>query len=484
MKFNFKTGLTLALLCATTLLSCKKNKEEFLPKPGKATLVLAGEITANTTLSPDNDYVLKGQVYVRSNVTLTIGAGTTILVDPAEKMENKGALIITRGSKIAVNGTPEAPVVFTSGAEKKAPGDWIGLIVLGAAPTNGVNNVMNVAGMVPTALTEFGGASVEDNSGTIKFLRLEYTGALNPENEEEWAVDHASGLMLGGVGSQTQLTNVMVKHSRDDGFQFVGGTVNGTNLISYDNGDDNFDFDRGYTGRLQFIISYRPSASKVSIRANGVESLNDKDATESLPYTHPVISNMTIIGPGENQKEGDQSQAVYIRRKTRFSIHNSIIAGYTYGGLMLCSKTKPLLVDDVTNGSQFRYNLIHADNSAWAFTYDDGSSGIKINPDAEIAGWAVQADTTAGKKARLNSNDLITDVSAFMFGSLYPSAGSAPDFKPQFGSPAFKGTNFTATINNGTTVIRSFDKMAKVKFRGALDTNDSWASTNNWANWE
>ncbi|MGN7203082.1 hypothetical protein ACTHQF_02325 [Pedobacter sp. SAFR-022] len=478
MKLNFKTGLTLALLCATALFSCKKDQDEFIPGPEKATLVLSGEITKNTELTPDNNYVLKGRVFVKGNVALTIAAGTTIMVEPAEKMEDKGALIITRGAKINVNGDVEKPVVFTSAAAKPAPGDWVGLIVLGKAATNGAGGVMHIAGMEETPDTEFGGVEENDNSGSIKFLRLEYTGALNPENEEEWAIDHASGLMLGGVGSGTTLENVMVKHSRDDGFQFVGGKVNGKFLISYDNGDDNFDFDRGYTGRLQFVISYRPSASKAGIRANGVESLNDKDATEVLPYTHPVISNMTIIGPAEAQPETDQSQGVYIRKNTRFTIQNSIIAGYTYGGLMLCPKTKPYLVDNsVQENSEFRYNLVNADNEAWAFNFDSGPSGVIINPDADVANWATQTGNKT-TKTRANNNELITDIAGYMFGGLY-QAGAAPDFRPQVGSPALKGANFSSVGKN-----KDMNDMSPVTYRGALGTTDSWANTGSWANWD
>ncbi len=478
MKLNMKTGLVLALLCVTALFSCKKDKDEFIPGPGKQTLVLSGEITQNTTLTPDNEYVLKGKVFVKGNVTLTIAAGTIVNVDPAEKATDKGALIIARGSKIKVNGTPENPVVFTSGADNKKPGDWVGLIVLGKAATNGVGGVMHIQGMEETQDTEFGGIDDNDDSGSIKFLRLEYTGALNPEQEEEWAIDYASGLMLGGVGSTTVLQNVMVKHSRDDGFQFVGGTVNGQYLIGYDNGDDNFDFDRGYTGRLQFLISYRPSASKFGIRSNGVESLNDKDATEVLPYTHPVISNMTIIGPKDAQQEGDQSQAVYIRKNTRFTIQNSILAGYTYGGLMLCPKTKPYLVNnEVADNSEFRYNLVNADNAAWAFNYDNGPSGVNINPDADVANWATQTGSSTTKK-RVNNNELVTDIAGFMFGGLY-QAGSAPDFRPQVGSPVLKGAIFTSVGKN-----KDMSGMAKVAYRGALGTTDSWSNGNNWANWD
>jgi hypothetical protein len=475
MKLNFKTGAAFALICSMMLFSCKKDQDEFIPGPGKETLVLAGEITVPTVLDPTKDYVLRGKVFVKNNVDLRIPAGTVINVAPAENGQEKGALIITRGSSIYVDGTAEKPVVFTSGATNKAPGDWIGLVVLGKAPTNGVGQVMHIAGMEQTPDTEFGGSEAESNAGSIKFLRLEYTGGLNPADEEEWAIDYASGLMLGGVGSKTTLENVMVKHSKDDGFQFVGGTVNGKFLISYDNGDDSFDFDRGYTGHLQFVVSYRPNASKFAIRANGVESLNDKDATEALPYTHPVISNITIIGPGAAQPEDDKSQGVYSRKNTRLSIQNSIVAGYTYGGLMLCSKTRPLLVNNAvtSNFSEFRYNLVNADNKMWAFNYDDGPTGIVINPDADLAAWAVQPSNGATKN-RLNSNELIDDISSLMFASLY-TAGTAPDFRPQIGSPALAGAIFTEA---------AFNNMERVTFRGALATTHNWANSGNWANWD
>jgi len=474
MKINFKTGVAYALLCSSLLFACKKGQDEFIPGPGKETLVLSGDITTATTLDPTKDYVLKGRVYVKNNVDFRIPAGTVINVAPAENGQEKAALIITRGASIYVDGTVEEPVVFTSGATNKAPGDWIGLIVLGKAPTNGVGQVMHIAGMEESPETEFGGSVSTDKSGSIKYLRLEYAGGLNPADEEEWAIDYASGLMLGGVGSGTVLENVMVKHSKDDGFQFVGGTVNGRYLISYDNGDDNFDFDRGYTGSLQFIVSYRPNAAKVGIRANGVETLNDKDATDILPYTHPVISNMTIVGPGEAQPEGDQSQGIYIRKFTRFSIQNSIVAGYTYGGLMLCPKTKPLLVDNSvkTNYSEFRYNLVNADNAAWAFNYDSGPTGVVINPDADLATWAVQVNSPT--KTHVNNNELVADISSLMFGSLY-TAGAAPDFRPQVGSPALTGAKFTEA---------AFKNMEKVTFRGAFATTHNWANSGKWANWD
>lgn len=475
MKLNLKTGSTLALLCASILFSCKKDQVEFIPGPGKETLVLSGEITAPTTLDPNKDYVLRGRVFVKNNVDFRIPAGTVIQAAPSENGADKAALIITRGSTIFIDGTVDKPVVFTSAATNKAPGDWVGLIVLGKAQTNGVGNVLHIAGMEETPDTEFGGSENESNAGSIKYLRVEYAGGLNPANEEEWAIDYASGLMLGGVGSKTVLENVMVKHSNDDGFQFVGGSVGGRYLISYDNGDDNFDFDRGYTGNLQFIVSYRPNATKVGIRAHGVESLNDIDATNIKPYTHPVISNMTVVGPAEAQAEGDQSQGVYSRKNTRLSIQNSIIAGYTYGGFLLCTKTRPLLIENniTADNSEFRYNMVQADLTEWAFNYDTGPTGTAIVIDPELAAWATQTGTST-TKARVNNNQLLTDINAFQFGSLYQT-GTAPDFRPQVGSPALSGAVFTQA---------SFSKMERVTFIGAMATTHNWANSGNWANWD
>ncbi|MDB5012608.1 MAG: hypothetical protein JWQ25_810, partial [Daejeonella sp.] len=386
MKLISKVTPIITIALATLVFSCKKDDPQIIEQ--KDPIVLSGDITTSTTLDANEQYTLKGKVYVKNNVTLTIPAGTIISVQATDVAADKGALIVTRGSKISINGTSGSPVVFTSNAATKAPGDWIGIIVLGKAATNGANGLLNISGFANSADTEFGGSADDDNSGSIKYLRVEYAGGLNPAMEEEWALDMASGLSLDGVGSATTLENVMVKYSRDDAFQFVGGTVNGKYLIAYNNGDDNFDFDRGYRGKLQFIVSYRSTASTVAIRANGMESLNDKDASDIMPYTRPVISNMTNIGPSADQPATDQSQGIYIRRNTRFNVQNSIIAGYSDGGLMLCPKTKPLLINNL--GSLFKYNLVHSDDPAKAFMYDNGPSGVLIQSDPQFAVFAFQ----------------------------------------------------------------------------------------------
>jgi hypothetical protein len=469
MKNIFKSALIPSLVLVIGFTSCKKDtpdEQTIAPE----SLTLSGEIKSSLSLKENSTYTLKGRVIVSNNSVLTIPAGTQILVETAASAADKGALIITKGSKININGTKEKPVVFTSAAASKSPGDWIGIIVMGKASTNGSGGMLNLAGHTVSNDTQFGGSEDGDNSGSIKYLRLEFAGGLNPALEEEWALDMTSGLSLNGVGSGTTIENVMVKHSRDDAFQFVGGTVNAKYLIAYNNGDDNFDFDRGYRGKLQFIVSYNPTGSTLAIRAHGMESLNDKDASDATPYTRPVISNMTIIGPqGTDNDMTHQSQGIYIRRNTRFNVQNSIIAGYSNGGLMLCPKTKPLLVNN--QGSEFKYNLVNADLQARSFTYDDGPSGIVIIPDPEVTGYAVQAEPNVIQKPSLNRNK-VTGTTELQLKGLY--AGS-PDLSPAAGSPAMSNANLT-----GADFSTFFTAAAHV---GAVGT-DNWTAASGWVNWQ
>lgn len=467
MKNTFKSVLIANLVLVLGFTSCKKDSPVD-PVTAPENLVLSGEIKTSLSLKENSTYTLKGRVTVLNNSVLTIPAGTQVLVESAASASEKGALIITKGSTININGTKDKPVVFTSAASVKAPGDWIGIIVMGKAKTNGTGGMLNLAGHTANTNTQFGGTEDTDNSGSIKFLRIEYAGGLNPAQEEEWEVDMTSGLSLNGVGSGTTIENVMVKHSRDDAFQFVGGKVNAKYLIAYDNGDDNFDFDRGYTGKLQFVISYNPNASTVAIRAHGMESLNDKDATEAMPYTRPIISNMTIIGPQVTDTDVTRlSQGIYIRKNTRFNVQNSIIAGYSNGGLMLCPKTRPLLVNN--QGSEFKFNLVNADTQTRSFTYDNGPSGIVIVPDPEVASIAIQQ--AAFQTQSLNRNKVVSNTELQLKG-LY---ASTPDLSLVAGSQALTAANLS-----GSDFTTFFTAASHI---GAVGT-DNWAAAGAWVNWQ
>src|SRR5690606_501703 len=191
------------------------------------------------------------------------------------------------------------------------------------------------------------------------------------------------------------------------------------------------------TGKLQFLISYHGTAPSHAIRANGMESLNDKDASNITPYTKPIISNMTVIGPKDNTT--DQSQGVYIRKNTRFMIKNSIIAGYTDGALMLCTKTKPLLTEN--KGSLFEYNILNCDQSDHTFMFDSGPSVTAIIIDPELAVFAVQTGS-AVEKPSFNNNAVVNTFGDLKFKDAY---SDTPDLSLQSGASALTGADFSGS---------------------------------------
>lgn len=448
------------------LCACKKDDNNSNPPPANRPVeALSLTITSDTVLDANKDYSINGELFVKSNASLTIPAGVTIFMKKNDNAAGKSSLIITSGAKLFVNGTADKPVVFTSDAATKAPGDWGAVIILGKAPTN--IGTGNAEGLTVSDDTKFGGTLSDDNSGSLKYLRLEYCGGINANAEEEWGIDKVSGLCLASVGSGTTVDHVMVAHSGDDGFQFVGGTVNVTHLIAYNNLDDDFDFDYGYTGKMQYLISYRTGlASSHALRANAVESYNDAVPTTNAPLTRPVISNMTIIGPqGMEPTTTNLNQGVYIRKGTRFVMQNSIIAEYPKGALMLCPRTRPPLLQGT--GSVFKYNLVHSDSLNRTFSYDNGSDPLGF--------YGIVSDTLLQQFAlnSNNQNELMAASADIQLTAMYGSNG--PDLTPAAASPALTGANF-----DGVDFSTFFTSVA---YRGAIGSTN-WAAPGNWAVWK
>ena len=192
------------------------------------TSTVSTDITSNTTWS--GVILLQNKVFVKNNATLTIQPGTIIRGDLA----TQGTLIITRGAKIIAEGTAANPVVFTSNEAigDRAEGDWGGLVILGKARNNQPGGIANIEGLTVSTDTEFGGSDDADNSGSLKYVRIEFPGIPLQPNKE------INGLTFGSVGSATQVDYVQVSFSGDDSFEWFGGTVNCKHLIAYRGLDD------------------------------------------------------------------------------------------------------------------------------------------------------------------------------------------------------------------------------------------------------
>jgi hypothetical protein len=300
-----------------------------------ATTTLTGNINTTTTLTSDKVWTLKGYVYVTDGAKLIIQPGTTIVSDVAEK----GALCIERGSQIIAEGTQSKPIVFTSGRPEgqRSPGDWGGIVILGRAKTNRSSEPTIEGGIG----RPYGGTNDSDNSGVMRYVRIEYAGIAAMPNSE------INALTLGGVGNGTILENIQTIYANDDAFEFFGGTVNGKNLYAFATADDDFDFDFGYTGMITNGVAKRdPQFVDSGDAGNGVECDNDGTGSAAQPYTHPKLFNMILVGPNVSTALANHNLGLRFRRSTQFTMKNSVVWGWMKGGLSLESNETAQFVKD------------------------------------------------------------------------------------------------------------------------------------------
>ncbi|RXK59344.1 hypothetical protein ESA94_14510 [Lacibacter luteus] len=410
---------------------------------------LTGRIDRSLSL-PKGRYKLSGFVYVGKGATLEIAAGSVVLADASVKT----ALIIEQGGKLVADGKADAPIVFTSdkAAGSRREFDWGGISICGYAPTN--------RPLTPAPITEggsnrpYGGTDAGDNSGILRYVRIEFAG-ITAENNSE-----LNGLTLYGVGAGTIIENVQTSFCGDDGFEFFGGTVNAKNLISFASGDDDFDFDFGYNGQIQYAVSLRDKYSDDD-DANQIECDNDASGTTATPVTRPILSNFTLIGPYDTTGTGTNGSRHRYgnrwRRSARFEFRNSIILGSKGNAIVLESDNT---INDYKSGTSiFRNNLVFSYNAypvgAPAIAFTTNNQTLLANADFQTA--------VLGQ-----GNTLLADRNAAQLTD--PFNFSAPNFLPKVGSPALTGANFSgmsAYFNTAGTFVGAF---------GTTNWAQGWAS--------
>ena len=310
---------------------------------GNTLCAIVGPITDDITLTTDVMYRLSGLVDVGVDMggdgtktggvaaTLTIPAGVTL----AQKTPDD-YLVVQRGSKIVANGTRSNPIRFTAASAidgsltnpDSASGLWGGIVILGKAPINkcspnliGTADCERVVEGSTTAI--MGGASPDDNSGVLNFVRVEYAGKeIFPGNE-------LNGITFGGVGYGTEVDYVQVHNNQDDCVEFFGGTVNVKHLVCTNAGDDNLDIDWGYQGKMQFVVVKQNVGSGDHV----VESDNtNADASVGYltePRSQPMVANFTFIGGGADEplkyKEG--VSGIYINGIVVNQVSQNLVEG-------------------------------------------------------------------------------------------------------------------------------------------------------------
>ncbi len=343
MKTSYYLFALLSLLCLSQVQSqdapilkgaigdedWTKNWTSFMPNGNHYmayTMSIPLLIDKDLTLSNKNTYLLSGTVYVVNKATLTIEPGTVI----RGEVETCGTLVITKGCKLMALGTERDPIVFTSNKAvgERKPGDWGGIILLGDAINNHIGGINAIDCGLDTKYTQYGGTNDDDNSGILHYVRIEYPGNKLKIDEE------FNGLTLAGVGKNTSIENVQISYSNDDSYELYGGSVALKKIISYKCNDDDFDFNYGYQGKVEYGIALRnPLIGDFSgSRCFEIDSYNaDKKGFDpSKRISKIMASNFTLIqyDINGNNQTSFSNEALQIGNDCDVSLINSVVSGF------------------------------------------------------------------------------------------------------------------------------------------------------------
>jgi hypothetical protein len=411
-------------------------------------------------------YVLSGFIKVKNGAVLTILPGTKIVGDTNV---TGSSLWILRGSRIEANGTLAQPIVFTSQRSpgNRKPGDWGGIIIIG----NGIINrtgatILTEGGAAGVAENYAGGSDNNDNSGVLRYARIEFAGY----DISNGAGQELNALSSYAVGRGTTYEYIQTMAGLDDSFEYWGGAVDGRYLVSYESGDDHFDWSEGYLGRNQFVVAFqsqrlvpRPGAGVFSSDPRGFEGDGCDPGVSgctvsatgtSTPYSNPVYANFTFIGPGQLAGIPNDGNGGTWRRGT---------AGYFANGIMARWKGIAINVRDAwTDSLLVNYDSLNITNvllTQNGFNYDTTGAGF-----GQAAAFASDNHLTFASNV---AADTLLGV------SLNPSG---LDWTPKAGSPATTGATTVPAAKVGGFFAGSW---ANTTYLGAADPSGvKW-----WQGW-
>lgn len=405
MKKNILNLLSLAAVFAVTSCTVEIREEADINGGGTGTggttaAVLSGTGTLSGTLKQNTvvkkgTYALEGIVKVPEGVSLTIEPGATFTA----KTSVGSSLVVLQGGKIYAEGTASEPIVFTS--DNKKPGDWGGVTIYGNAPIKAINGASK-------ALSEdgnnvyYGGDNPNDNSGSLKYVRVEYGGKKIGDGTSE-----TNSMTFYSVGAGTVLENLVAYMGTDDGYEFFGGTVSGKNLVAYGNYDDSFDWQDAWSGQN----NSNWFAYQTSIGNFGMEI----EASGNADNTAPKVNGLTLIRAAGTKPETAGSievSAIQFKKHGNGIFSNVFIDGYkdTDG-----KKAYAVLIQDVaTETEQVNKNKISvspvnhtgSDNlNIWGYAYTPNGAKT-FTSDATVK----KVNLTSGNWATVNGVDLLSSL--------------------------------------------------------------------------
>jgi hypothetical protein len=279
---------------------------------------LPREIDDTFEATADTIWEINDQVFVSGTLNVEPGTCFEGSKDPV------GVLIVQQGGALEAVGTADEPIIFTSAAKvgERAPEDWGGIVLLGQAPLHDAEPTSQYEGLVGDQYT-YGGDVANDSSGSLEYVRIEFSGFEINADEE------INGLTFAGVGSGTTVNNVMVTNTSDDCFEWFGGTVSTTNLIANNCGDDFFDTDEGHVAAHENWFGRTTEDFIVSENPNGFEW--DGILEEGMPQTQVAATNVTLCGPNVAELAVEPTYAMVLREGITGLLDNVVMTGFDGG---------------------------------------------------------------------------------------------------------------------------------------------------------
>lgn len=407
----------------------------------QSSINISGTITSSQTWTANNRYVLSEFVGVISPAVLTIEPGTVIYGGTS-----RATLFIQRGAKIVADGTARRPIVFTSPRKvgERAQTDWGSLVLLGNAPINVQGGSATLEGLPSDPAYTFGGDDPNDDSGVLRFVRLEFGGFAIAQNQE------INGLTAAGVGRGTVIDHVEVLHNKDDAFEFFGGTVNAKHLLGIAFADDGLDFDFGYSGSIQYAALIKRAVNDESDANFFTESDNNiaAAADAARPLTNPLVYNVTAVrvASGVGQYGG------VLRRNTAGKFHNIIVTG---------SRLAPVTLRDNSTFVNANAGELVFDHSILHGSFADASFGSADQP----------ANTRNFLFTTMSQNRNVDPMLAIGTPTLLRTY--MPDLMPLDGSPALDADAAGHPPDDGF--------LEATGFQGAVGPGHDWVLSG-WAN--
>jgi len=355
--------------------------------------------------------------------------------------------------------------VFTSARSpgNRKPGDWGGIIIVGNGIINRTGTPINTEGGAAGQAENYaGGNNNSDNSGTLKYVRIEFAGY----DVSNGAGQELNSLSMYAVGRGTTLEYIQTMSGLDDSFEWWGGAVDGRYLVSYESGDDHFDWTEGYQGRNQFLIALQtqrlnpaPGTGVFSTDPRGFEGDGCDPAVSgctltatgaSTPFSMPVFANFTMIGTGQLAGIPADGNGGVWRRGTGGTFRNGIMARWKGIAIDLRDAWTDSLF--VANGGRDSLDIQAVLLAQNGFNFDTTGAGF-----AQTVNWNVTRLATVKQFAATVLADTLLGITTNPAGLDWTPKALAPAVTGGVAAPAARVTGYFGGSWVNTTYLGAAD---------------------------